>query len=475
MEENKNKDENKKESNIREEKISKTLDNVEKKDVKKEENGQVRKQNIVPSYAKKSSNSEANKNICKKGKKNKRKKSKITVVIIVMILIIFLLGLIYGIYSIINYNSNKKYKEYEKTMNIWGFSQMYDNNQASFYESVTKSEAVKLIISSTLNISDITDYYQLENSSYDNEIWVKYAESFEIIGENEINSKNEDEKISLVEFLRILSKAKTEILGLDLDIEELTKYTFVSKSNNDDQAILKDMIYNKILVDIEDNTNINKKLSKGMCNQLLYNYIKKYNTITLDGAKLNINDEKLPSNAEDYPYILASINKTMYEKRFKYENVELFKYPAEIYSDMKEDYETIKVIVGEYVDTVFNINYETIDTENFKENLKTIYGDLYNEAKASKYVDKIKNDKINIIGNGNIQFPCIYYDGVNYRVRVKMVYSIVSANDLKNIFFLDNNKEISYSLGSFEGTYDIAFNKDENGMIYICSLPLTNF
>ena len=190
---------------------------------------------------------------------------------------------------------------------------------------MTKSEAVKIIISSVLNIYDISNIFDLQKSTYDNEIWVRYAESSELIPEGQINEKNQNSNISIIEFLSILSNVKAKLLEIDLDAETAIdiNYKFLEKCSNEEQIVLKDMIYNKILVDVTDSTNVNKALSKGMCNEIILNFVKKYNTITINGAKININDEKLPSNVEDYPYILANVKKEVYEKKYKYFNVDL--------------------------------------------------------------------------------------------------------------------------------------------------------
>ena len=468
-------EENKKENaniNDNENIISKTtVDNVENITDNISKDGQVKKQKIIPSYAKKSEDV-----VKDKKKNNVRRKSKISIFILLVISIVILLAIIYGIYFLINYNENKKYKEYEKSMSAWGFSEMYNNKKASFYEDVSKSEAVKMIISASLNISDISKRMKIEETNYENEPWIKYGENLGIISENNINTKNQDDKITLIEFLEILSNAKVKLIEKNLDSDAEYNYAFLDKVTNDQKIILKDMIYNKILEDVIDNTNVNKKLSKGMCNKLLYNFVKKYNTITINGAKLNINEEKLPSNVEDYPYILSNIDKSIYQKRFKYQNVSKFKKPVEIYSDVKEYFETIDMLVSEYVSTVFNINYTNLNENELKERLKNIYGISYNEYKINKYIEQIKTNKIIITGTAIPQYPIVYFDGNEYRVRVKIVYSIQSSTDLKNIFFLDNNEDITYSFDSTEGLYDIAFRiDDENQLLYICPMSISNF
>ena len=260
---------------------------------------------------------------------------------------------------------------------------------------------------------------------------------------------------------------------MSLDIEEITKYNFVERSNNDDQAILKDMIYNKILVDIDDNTNINKKLSKGLCNQLIYNFVKKYSLITIEGEKLNINEEKLPLNSEEYPYILANIKKDIYEKRFFYEDVGKSKKPIEIYADMKDKYKSMKYIVNDYLDLIFNVNYENINKDKYINVLSEVSGNtkssinMIKSDSIQKYIDFVKTNNIKIEGSYKIQDPIIYFDGIYYRVRVSVSYNVIS-NNLSNLLYMDENSNIvtQYKIGQTQEYYDLKL-KIINNVLYV--------
>ena len=48
--------------------------------------------------------------------------------------------------------------------------------------------------------------------------------------------------------------------------------------------------------------NGSKKLTKAKLNEMIINYVREYNTITVNGDRININKEKEPSNAYQYPY-----------------------------------------------------------------------------------------------------------------------------------------------------------------------------
>ena len=119
------------------------------------------------------------------------------------------------------------------------------------------------------------------------------------------------------------------------------------------------------------------------------------------------------------------------------------------------------------MDTILNIDYHTIEQVSFENSIKNVTGNFYNKESVDKYVEFVKTNHIVTRGNCSIQYPVIYYDGQNYRVRVRVVYAIDSADYLREIFYLDNSQDINYSIGESEGYYDIMLKKDSNGELYI--------
>ena len=162
----------------KEKKLKKTtnsIDNVNEDTNKvnkpKEEEKQVEKQKIVPSYQK--SKEPGNK---KEKKKLDKKVIKSRITIVILVALVILVGLaIFGIVSLVKYNKYKPYFGLEETMKNYGFDKVYDNQSAKTGESITKSEAVKMVLATVFNTNDISGFAGEPEENYNNAMWVEYA------------------------------------------------------------------------------------------------------------------------------------------------------------------------------------------------------------------------------------------------------------------------------------------------------------
>ena len=386
------------------------------------------KSKIVPSYNKKNEIPQ----------KPKKIKSKITIYILIAISFIIILGVIYLIYNLIITNKYKEYVKYENDMQNYGFNLMYDNSSANTYEKVTKSEMVKIIVSSLLNRYSIDDTWKIENKEYDNQIWVDYAEKNGLIDTNYINKDNQGNKATYMEAITLLSKYKQLILQKNLDIESNPKYKDFENYATEQQTTIRDMVWNKIIDDSNNNLNVNRNIVKGELNQLIIKFIEKYNTITIYSEdKLNINDEKLPYNYEDYTYTLANINKKVYEAKFDYKDVSKSMLPREVFIKYKDEIQDWIDVVTEYYNKILNIDYRTFNKEEFINFLNLYVYNKYSSESIDNYEKYIKDNEIVINGNSTAQMPIIYFDGENIRIRFKLQYNILSTKTRQNILFGD--------------------------------------
>lgn len=355
-------------------------------------------------------------------------------------------------------------------MSIYGFDRMYDNSSSKVSEKVTKSEAIKMIISTVYNLYDISSFAPIEEANYDNEIWVKYAEDKSILTE-EINEKNQDDKISYIDVVMLLSKAKSEILGESLDIEGTPNFSDFDKYSNEEQTALKDMIWNKIIENNTEKLNGNRKIAKGELNELLINFAEKYRTITLNSDdKFVINEEKLPYNSEDYPYVLSNVSKKIYEIKFYNSISKDSKSPVELYADEKQNFEDISAIIYQYFDTILNVDYDRISLEEFKENINFVSMYEFSDEQIQDYIDYVKENKIRLSGSATLQLPIIYYDGEYIRARAIVECNIENSNTLENILFSDRLTGSIYNYDEKSNLIyvDVPFAKDETtGNIYI--------
>ena len=408
------------------------MENMEKK-------SSENKKKIIPSYQKK------NEPVDKKSKKKTDKsvvKSRITITVIIVS--ILLVGLaVYGIISLINYNKYKPYIGFEETMKTYGFDKVYNNESAKTGESITKSEAIKMVLSCIFNTSDISGFAKEPegDDNYENAIWVEYAKFRGIISDSDINKDNAKDKATYIEVIRYLANAKTKILEKELDSAPYMKVKDLDNYKSDEQVAIEDMIANEIITINTKKIKGNKHIFKGQMNELISNFAIKYNTITVNGEKININEDKMPSNKDQYPYTLASVDKSVYEKEFYIDDENNFKSPKELYTVKKEYYTQIKEIAEGYYDTILNVDYNTINYEDMKDNILQYV--LYGTEGLEEYVNYVKSNKIIIQGKSTVMFPIIYFDGLEYNVRMKLEFEIKNSNTRNNLFYMDpiNNNE----------------------------------
>lgn len=405
----------------------------ESKEIKMEKNSNENKKKIIPSYQKK------NEPVDKKAKKKTDKrvvKSRITIAIIIVS--ILLVGLaVYGIISLINYNKYKPYIGFEETMKTYGFDKVYNNESAKTGESITKSEAIKMILACMFNTSDISGFAKEPegDDNYENAIWVEYAKFRGIISDSDINKDNAKDKATYIEVIRYLANAKTKILEKELDSAPSMKVKDLDNYKSDEQVAIEDMIANEIITINTKKINGDKHIFKGQMNELISNFAIKYNTITVNGEKVNINEDKMPSNKDQYPYTLASVDKSVYEKEFYVDDENNFKSPKELYTVKKEYYTQIQEIAEGYYDTILNVDYNTINYEDMKDNILQYV--LYGTEGLEEYVNYVKSNKIIIQGKSTVMFPIIYFDGLEYNVRMKLEFEIKNSNTRDNLLYMD--------------------------------------
>lgn len=423
----------------------------------------TKEEKFVPAYQKKNIEEKKDKSKEKKTKKeknikkekikdgNKKKvfKSKITLIIIALvILIIAFLG-----YTFIKKATNEV-SDYDKLMENYGFTSLYSNSS----DKVTRSEAIKIVVASSLNVNDITnnmfEYKKDEELEYPNQNWIDYAISVGMISENEITTQNQDEYVSYVEVLRYLSNAKVNILGKTLDIEEKVNYKDYEGYTTEQKWAISDAIHSGVLDNNKTKLNGNKDITKSKFNELIIRYVQNYNLLTLEGDKINIKQDKMPSNKNLYPYTLASVDKSIYEIDFAKVNDD-FKTPLEVYSEIKSDYNKISDTITSYIENIFNIDYENIKLQAYKDTMYKISMYKISSSSLDNYLQYVKDNKIKITSEQKVILPVIYFDGESYRARVQIKYNVESAIKLNDLVYGDNGME--YTLGNKTVYLDIPF------------------
>lgn len=394
-------------------------------------------------------------------RKDRDKKYKIRMTIITIIEIIVSVALIFLGYTLINRNY-KKYEKFEEKMNIYGFTSVYNDGRANTREKVTKSEAVKMILSCLYNVPQIDGIALPTEETYSNAIWVEYAIKQGILTKEEVNASNADDKVKYQEVLVWLYNIKAKILNIEPDTAANIDVKDINSYNTDQKLAIYDLLNSEIITINTKRIKGNQKLYKGKLNELIINFAEKYNTITVGDARLNINADKIPNNANMYPYTLASVQKDIYEIDFKNNNKEGFISPIDFYPLNKQYYSQIKNYVENYYNYVLTVDYNNISTQQIKRKLKKYVLEEFDEDVLNRYVEYVKDNHIKLSGKATAQLPCVYFDGENYRVRVKLDIVVDSSDTKDNILLYDlEGKTATYNSNNITIYVDTILNKND--------------
>src|SRR5574344_261921 len=170
--------------------------------------------------------------------KTKIFKSKITVILIAIVIITIAIVVTLNILNIVS--KNKEYKKYEEIINMYGFDQVYDNKSSKTLEKVTKSEAVKMALTSVYNNSNIAAFESDEKLEYDNQDWVNFAVYKGIIPSDEITKENANKPAKYIDVIRYFANAKSKLLKLDLNTDDINVKN-VEGYTPDEQMAIKEI------------------------------------------------------------------------------------------------------------------------------------------------------------------------------------------------------------------------------------------
>lgn len=374
--------------------------------------------------------------------KQNNKKYRIRTILLSVLAIVIVAAVI--ITSIIIANINySKYEKYEDKMDLYGFSQVYDNGRANTRDKVTKSEAVKMVLACLYNVPSIEGIALPTEETYSNAIWVEYAIKQGFVTREEVNASNADDKVRYQEVLVWLYNIKAKALNIEPDTEDNFNVKDINAYNADQQLAIKDLLNSGVITVNTNRINGTQKLYKGKLNELIVNFAEEYNTITVGNSKININPEKIPSNADRYTYTLANVNKDIYEIPFVNDGKEGFISPIDYYPANKQYFTQIKTYVEGYYDYLLTVDYNNISIQQMKRKLKKYAYVEFSDEELQKYVDYVKNNKIKLNGKSTAQFPCVYFDGIDYRVRVKLEIVVENSDTKENLLFGDTKTTYS--------------------------------
>ncbi len=343
----------------------------------------------------------------------------------------------------------KKYSKYEEKMKIFGFDYLYNNQRPNSNEPVTKAEALKLAIAAVFNTDDISGFAAWHDE-YENAIWVEYAKDSGITSEN-INMSNFEQKATYIDVITYLENCKKIFLKTYPVKTTDTKFKDIFEYSAEQQAAVADMLESGIITKLSDNLDGNKNIFKGQLNEMVVNFAERYNTIAPSGEKLVLDPKKQPSNANMYPYVLESVDKSYYEKPFFFYDSDK-SLPKDLYAMKKGSYSQFEERSEDFLNNILNIDYRTITEEDFKERISRYLIFKPSDVNIRYYVKYVKDNQIIIEGSSKLLLPIIYFDGFDYRVRLRLNFEVKNSKTKDNLLYLDilNDYPVTYKNKKFD-------------------------
>lgn len=432
------------------------------KKVKKEK--VEKKQTIKKQDTKEQKSSKKEKKFFKHIKKNK-KIYLTSLIVIVIAIIVFLV-----VYGINLYLINKEYVKYEEKMETYGFNMLYNNKAVTSYEKVSNLEAVKLVLGTIYNTYDASSIGYQPEGEYEGDEWVKTAEAFGILEENKINKDNINKNISYWDFIKMYMNGRNKKLELKISSTKESKFKNLNSLTQEQKQYINDMAENGIIKNTSKKLDLDKDIIKGQINEIVVNYIEKYNAIVGKNETLVTKKESMPSNSYLYPYIVYSIPNEVYEIEHINENKTGYISPKELYKDKKEYYNQMEYRIVNYYQEILNVNYETIDASTLKTKLEDYLLYNYEDSIFEDYANYVKENKIIVEGTAKVLLPIVYYDGIDFRIRTRLEFKIVNSDTNQNILFGDikenTDKPVTYKNKEYKVYVDIPMTSLINTISY---------
>ena len=368
--------------------------------------------------------------------KKVKKENVFKVVIVSLVFIALIIALIFFIRFIADIISINRYKIYEKKMNEYGFSKLYDNGQSNSREKITKLEALKLAICASQNIDSLSGI-AINYTGYEGQSWIEYATFFGIIDTGEIFKDNKDDEVQYLDLVRYFYNAKKAFIDDEVKGTKSVVIANAAQYSNEIQVTFADLVERRIIKVETSNIDASQVATKYLANELVINTLEQLSTISTEKEKVRMTE--LPSNSDKYPYVLFDIDQKIYNYDLKVLNKKSFKTPKDIYADYKEYYSVIKEGLEGYFTQLYSVDCENIDFNKIYEMLEYIDSGTPTLSDLKEYVDYVKEHKIKI--NSEVKFiePCLYFDGENYRVRTEIKLNILQTDTRDNLLFGDSN------------------------------------
>ena len=398
-----------------------------------------------------------NKKITEKTKKKNKKciiKKKNTMgIIVTSIIIVLAIAAVIGIIFLIRYIViNCKYSYYTEKMNWYGYNKLYDKQNAKSAQSVNSDEIVKMVtgvLYNSVNPSFAKDSLFTEDKDKlsTNEAWVEFAKGVSLIkSEDGIN----EGKITKLQTAKMLVRGIENLYATKIEITKSLNVNDRKDYGEKELELIDKAISIGILEDSKSDLE-KTNLVKGELNKMLITIAEKYATVYYKNGRfagvnglLVTDKDKLPKNANIYPYIVDTIPKEIYEIETPMMSPKNSNSPKEVYDIYNDVYYSSDKTVSNYFNILLNVDYRTIDTYTFIDKLQQFVAydlDGFEEDKniIDKYISYVKENEIVLSGKVTPLFPIVYSDkGPLFYLRCKIEFKVVNSKTNKDLILWDN-------------------------------------
>jgi len=181
----------------------------------------------------------------------------------------------------------------------------------------------------------------------------------------------------------------------------------------------------------------------------------------------------LPTNVKEYPYVINTIEKEVYEYDYQILTERTFKNPKETYKIMGYLYGQIDDLIVRYFNKILNVDYTTISTSKFLSSIKNDVTYLLDEQDVKAYVHHVKENKIKLQGTATPLLPIIYNNGEQYVVRTKITFKVLNSDTQYNLLFGDEENTVKYNSKDITMYVDVPMGMTLNSkslLIYVACL-----
>ena len=376
-----------------------------------------------------------------------------------------------------------KYKEYTDQMYLYKYNELYSNKKATAFTKVTNLDMYKVLLGSlndTLTVDKIALVDKTENMT-DDDVWFETAKvmNLRLRVEESDRMKRATTLDAVITAMRIVEGC------LNVNVEEaklnMSKEKLAKLSDTDSKYIAKAVTLG--ILDNDDSSLKKDKMIKGELNKLVIEVANRFATVyykdkvlTEDGKLVNnevsivMDKEKLPTNAQEFPYVVDNITKSEYEIPVKVENKKDFKNAKEVFRTMGDLYGQIDNTISNYFDQILNVDYSTIQMMRFLTYVNTSSIYKLDLDDVEPYVDYIKEHKIKLKGEAKVMLPIMYYSGEDYYVRTKLTFEVLSSDTNKDLLYRDLGNNVEYNGKEFTMYVDVPMSMTLNSRTLLVNM-----